>query len=98
MPRLWDAASVPATLTNWGGDEAVGITDCVRYLEELTGVPAKLVPSEVTRETYQFDPTLRRRLTGPCEVDWREGIRRTLAALHPDHLRPEYAGSEHAEH
>ena len=72
---------------NWGGDEPVGITDCVRHIEDLTGVPARLVPSAVTRETYQFDPALRRRLTGPCRVGWRDGIERTLRALHPDHLR-----------
>lgn len=88
VPRLWEAAAAPATLVNWGGDEPVGMTDCVRYLEELTGVAANLVPSDVTRETYQFDPTLRRRLTGPCEVSWREGIRRTLGALYPDHVKP----------
>ncbi|OOQ54124.1 dehydratase [Streptomyces antibioticus] len=87
VPKLWEAASVPAVLTNWGGDEAVGITDCVRYLEELTGVEAKLVPSEVTRETYQFDPALRRRLTGPCKVGWREGIRRTVESMYPEYAK-----------
>ncbi|MGA6154703.1 NAD-dependent epimerase/dehydratase family protein [Stenotrophomonas sp. NPDC087984] len=89
VPHLWKAASAPATLVNWGGDEAVGMTDCVRHLEELTGVRARLVPSEVTRETYQFDPTRRRELTGPCRVPWREGVRRTLQALHPEHLPSE---------
>lgn len=89
VPKLWAAARVPTTLVNWGGDESVGITDCVRYLEELTGIKAKLVPSEVTRETYQFDPTLRRELTGPCTVTWRDGIRRTLQAMYPDHLKPQ---------
>ncbi|MFC8506012.1 NAD-dependent epimerase/dehydratase family protein [Streptomyces sp. NPDC057411] len=87
VPHLWNAATVPATLTNWGGDEPVGITDCVRYLQELTGVEAKLVPSEVTRETYQFDPTLRKRLTGPCKVDWREGIRRTVESMYPEYAK-----------
>ncbi|MEV0545098.1 NAD-dependent epimerase/dehydratase family protein [Nocardia salmonicida] len=87
VPQLWNAASVPARLVNWGGDESVGITDCVRYLEELSGIEAKLVPAEVTRETYQFDPELRRSITGPCTVDWRDGIRRTLAAHHPAHVR-----------
>lgn len=88
VPPLWAAASVPATLVNWGGDESVGITDCVRYLEQLTGVDAKLVPSDVTRETYQFDPSRRREITGPCRVTWRDGIHRTLAALHPGHVKP----------
>ncbi|MCA2206885.1 NAD-dependent epimerase/dehydratase family protein [Nocardia rosealba] len=87
VPALWDAASVPARVVNWGGDESVGITDCVRYLEELSGIEAKLVPSEITRETYQFDPETRRSITGPCTVDWREGIRRTLAAHYPAHVR-----------
>lgn len=85
VPRLWEAATVPAVLTNWGGDEAVGMTDCVRYLEELTGVEARLVPSEVTRETYRFDPTRRLELTGPCKVGWREGIRRTVEAMYPEY-------------
>ncbi|MFG2718595.1 NAD-dependent epimerase/dehydratase family protein [Streptomyces sp. NPDC048416] len=88
VPRLWEAARTPATLVNWGGDEAVGITDCVRFMQELTGVEAKLVPSAVTRETYQFDPALRRTLTGPCTVDWHDGIRRTLQAHFPAHVRP----------
>ncbi|WP_406211088.1 NAD(P)-dependent oxidoreductase [Kitasatospora sp. NBC_01560] len=86
VPPLWAAASVPATVVNWGGDQSVGITDCIRHLEELTGVTAHLVPSEVTRETYRFDPALRRRLTGPCTVDWRDGIERTLRELHPQHI------------
>ncbi|MFD5201851.1 NAD-dependent epimerase/dehydratase family protein [Streptomyces sp. NPDC058375] len=86
VPALWRAAGTPATLVNWGGDEPVGITDCIRHLERLTGVLARLVPSEVTRETYRFDPTLRRRLTGPCTVGWRDGIRRTLEALYPEHV------------
>jgi nucleoside-diphosphate-sugar epimerase len=85
VPALWRAATSPARLVNWGGDEPVGITDCIRHMEALTGVEAKLVPSEVTRETYQFDPTLRRELTGPCTVGWRDGIRRTLESLYPEH-------------
>ncbi|MER6144761.1 NAD(P)-dependent oxidoreductase [Streptomyces sparsogenes] len=88
VPKLWAAASVPATLVNWGGDEPVGMTDCVRYLEELSGVEAKLVPSEVTRETYQFDPARRLEITGPCRVPWREGVRQTLEALYPEHVKP----------
>jgi UDP-glucuronate 4-epimerase len=86
VPLLWQAATVPATLVNWGGDEPVGMTDCVRHMEQLTGIEARLAPSEVTRETYQFDPTLRGKLTGPCQVTWREGICRTLEARYPEHL------------
>ncbi|GGZ25640.1 NAD-dependent epimerase/dehydratase family protein [Streptomyces poonensis] len=87
VPHLWRAAATPATLVNWGGDEPVGITECVEYMSELTGVEARLTPSEVTRETYRFDPTRRRSLTGPCTVSWRDGIRRTLEAHFPQHVR-----------
>ncbi|MFF1650707.1 NAD-dependent epimerase/dehydratase family protein [Streptomyces sp. NPDC058240] len=87
VPALWRAATAPSRVVNWGGDESVGITDCVRHMEALTGIEAKLVPSEVTRETYRFDPTLRRELTGPCRVGWRDGIRRTLESLYPEHVR-----------
>jgi nucleoside-diphosphate-sugar epimerase len=87
VPHLWRAAASPATLVNWGGDEPVGITDCVEFMSELTGVEPRLVPSEVTRETYRFDPTRRRALTGPCTVSWRDGIRRTLEAHFPQHVR-----------
>ncbi|NEB42213.1 NAD(P)-dependent oxidoreductase [Streptomyces sp. SID14515] len=87
VPHLWRAAATPATLVNWGGDESVGITDCLRYMAELTGVPATSVPSEVTRETYRFDPARRRALTGPCTVTWQDGIRRTLAAHFPEYVR-----------
>ncbi|MBB5936908.1 NAD-dependent epimerase/dehydratase family protein [Streptomyces zagrosensis] len=86
VPLLWEVAARRATVVNWGGDEPVGITDCVRYLEELTGIAPRLVPSEVTRETYQFDATLRHKLIGGCEIDWREGVRRTLAAHYPERL------------
>jgi nucleoside-diphosphate-sugar epimerase len=87
VPHLWRAAATPATLVNWGGDEPVGITDCIEFMSELTGVEATLVPSEVTRETYRFDPTRRRALTGPCTVSWQDGVRRTLEAHFPQYVR-----------
>ena len=91
VPKLWSAANLPATLVNWGGDEPVGITDCIRHLEQLTGVEAKLTPSATTRETYRFDPSLRSSITGPCKVGWRDGIHRTLAKFHPQCLRTQPA-------
>lgn len=87
VPLLWEAATVPATVVNWGGDEPVGITDCVRYMSELTGIEAKLVETEITRETYAFDSTKRRALVGDCTVDWRQGIRRTLQDHFPELMR-----------
>lgn len=83
VPLLWDAATAPALLVNWGGDEAVGIEDCMRYIQGLTGIEAKFEKSDVTRQTYAFDNTRRQALIGNCTVPWREGICRTLDALFP---------------
>ena len=87
VPLLWDKASVPALVVNWGGDDAVGIQEALEYLAELAGVEARFQPSDVTRETYAFDPGLRRSLIGDCTVGWREGFRRTLEHHFPGSIR-----------
>lgn len=83
VPLLWKAATSPALIVNWGGDEAVGIRDCLDYIAEITGVEARYEPSDVTRETYAFDNAKRRALIGDCEVHWRDGVRRTIATHFP---------------
>jgi hypothetical protein len=40
-------------------------------------------PSEVTRNPFVSDNTHRLALIGPCEVEWHEGIRRTVEAHFP---------------
>lgn len=87
VPLLWHAATVPATVVNWGGDEPVGMTDCARYMSELTGVEATFTTAEVPRETYSFDSSKRRALIGDCTVEWHVGIRRTLETHFPEVMR-----------
>lgn len=87
VPLLWDKASVPALVVNWGGDDAVGIQDALTYIAELTGTEARFEPSDVTRETYAFDPAFRRSLIGGNEIGWREGFRRTLEDHFPGSVR-----------
>ncbi|ONI91988.1 dehydratase [Actinosynnema sp. ALI-1.44] len=84
VPLLWQAATVPARVVNWAGDDQVSIRELLTHLADLAGVPARFRPSAVTRDTHAFDNTLRARLVGPCEVDWRDGLRRTLACHFPD--------------
>jgi hypothetical protein len=57
------------------------------YLAELTGVAANLEPSDSSRETFAFDNRLRQDLIGRCEVDWRDGLRRTLDGHFPGTVR-----------
>lgn len=82
---LLEAASVPATIVNWAGDEVVTIAEWCAYVGELTGKPANIVVKQApgTLRGLVADVTKRQAITGPCTVDWREGMRRTLAARHP---------------
>jgi nucleoside-diphosphate-sugar epimerase len=82
---LLAAASVPATVVNWGGDEIVTIQQWVAYLSEMTGLPAEVAVTESagSHRGMVSDPTKRLGLTGPCRVDWREGLRRVLEAGSP---------------
>lgn len=86
-PLLWDVASVPATVLNWGGDEAVTQRDIAEYVSQITGVPVTYAFKERHRMSCGFDNTRRLSLIGPCEVDWREGVRRTLEARFPGSVK-----------
>src|SRR5580658_6135477 len=48
VPRLLDAASVPATTVNWGGSEPLSIEEWCTYLAELTGTTARFEPTSQT--------------------------------------------------
>jgi nucleoside-diphosphate-sugar epimerase len=91
---LLGAASVPATIVNWGGDEAVGPHEWCAYFGELTGREATVVVKEMPGTTRGsiMDATKRTTLTGPCTVDWREGLRRIVAERFPDRLVPAVGG------
>jgi nucleoside-diphosphate-sugar epimerase len=82
---LLAAAGVPATIVNWGGDEAVTIQQWSSYLGELTGRPAEVVVTDLpgSHRGMVSDPERRAALTGPCRVGWQEGLRR-VAEARPD--------------
>lgn len=82
---LLAAASVPATIVNWCGDEPASVQEWCAYAGELTGWAAEVRVVEVpgTQRGAIGDVTRRRALTGPCKVGWRDGIRRTIEARHP---------------
>ncbi len=82
---LLAAASVPATIVNWGGDEPVTIQEWTAEFGRLTGRPAtvEVVEQPGSHPGMVSDPTKRLGLTGPCRVDWREGMRRVVEARSP---------------
>ena len=83
---LLAAASVPATVVNWGGDEAVSPQEWCAYFGELTGRTPEDVVKDMpgTHRGSILDPAARRAITGPCTVGWRDGMRRLVAERYPD--------------
>lgn len=92
---LLDAASTPATVVNWGGDEPVSVQEWAAYTAELSGLPAEVVVREQpgTLRGQIQDTTKRAAITGPCAVDWRAGLARVYASRRDDSARPGRAAS-----
>lgn len=85
---LLGAASVPATIVNWCGDEAVSVQEWSAYLGELLGVEpvVEVTPVPCASVGSVGDPTKRASITGPCTVHWRDGFRRMTEHFHPDRV------------
>ena len=81
---LLEAAGVPATITNWGGDEPLDVREIATTIGELIGREAEFVTSDDGIHQYALDSTRRTQLAGPCSVPWRDGIRRMIASRHPE--------------
>ena len=84
LPRLMAAASVPATIVNWGGSQATSIEQWCTYIGELVGVEPRFEKSDDALSSVTIDTTKMHELAGPTEVDWRDGIRRLIQARRPD--------------
>lgn len=79
------AASVPATIVNWVGDEGVDYRELIDYMAEVSGIKPVLEEREGAGPVGGFgDPTKRISLTGPCKHDWRHNIREMIRHNHPE--------------
>jgi nucleoside-diphosphate-sugar epimerase len=86
IPGLLAAAGVPATVVNWGGHEEVSVEDWCTHLGSLTGLTPTFVPSPDALESVVIDRSRMVELVGDTTVDWREGLRRMVAARAPELL------------
>jgi hypothetical protein len=84
LEPLLAAASVPATVVNWGGDDAVGIEEWCQYLGGLLGVEPEFVKTDQTISSVNVDLTRMHELAGRTTVPWRDGFRRMVATRHPE--------------
>ena len=85
VPGLLEAASVPATIVNWGGPSA-SIEEWCAYLGELTGLEPTFVETPDTIGSVHVDLTKMAALVGEAQVGWRDGMRRMVEARHPELL------------
>lgn len=77
-------ATVPPTIVNWSGDELVDWQEMFEYAGSLLGKTPRFVRSAIFAFPSCFpDPEKRRAIAGPCHVNWRDGVRRSLALRHP---------------
>ncbi len=84
LPKLLEAASVPATTVNWCGEQTVSLQDWCTYIGSLIGREPVFELSEQALRGGPTDVTLMRELVGGTTVDWRDGIRRMVSAFHPE--------------
>lgn len=84
---LLGAASVPATIVNWCGDDVVTVQEWCAEAAAIVGrsydsLDEVVVAAEVPGATRGGvgDTTLRRSITGPCQVDWRAALRDVAAS------------------
>jgi nucleoside-diphosphate-sugar epimerase len=88
LEPLLGVASVPATIVNWCGDEAVTVQQWSAYMGALLGVEPTVEVEEVPGASVGSvgDTDKRRSITGPCRVGWREGIRGLAEHFYPDRV------------
>jgi nucleoside-diphosphate-sugar epimerase len=83
---LLAAASVPATVVNWGGDDAVGPHDWCALFGELSGrepvVQVQPVPGSQIGAV--LDNTKRLSITGPCTKRYPDAFRELYETRYPD--------------
>lgn len=84
LPGMLAAASVPATTVNWCGDQTVSLQDWCGYIGELVGREPVFEVSDGALRGGPTDTTRMHDLVGTTAVDWRDGIRRMVAAFHPE--------------
>ena len=80
LPALLAAASVPATIVNWGGDEETSIEAWCEYMGELVGIEPSFERTTATIGGIPTENSKRLAITGPTSVGWKDGMRRMVEA------------------
>ncbi|MGV0643384.1 NAD(P)-dependent oxidoreductase [Mycolicibacterium sp. XJ2546] len=89
LPKMLEAASVPATTVNWAGEQIVSLQQWCAYLGSLIDRTPVFEVSQQALRGNPVDITQLRELVGTSTtVDWRDGMRRVVASFHPELAAP----------
>lgn len=83
LEPLLDAASAPATVVNWCGDEVVTQRAWAELAADVAGTTAEVTVREVPGAPCQnvADATRRQSITGPCRSDFATAYRASVESL-----------------
>ncbi len=85
IPALLGAASVPATVVNWAGDQVVSVEEWCEFMAAELGLAVSFELNEAAHQRIACDVSHLREIVGePTSVDWRDGMRRMIAARYPE--------------
>lgn len=80
LAPLLAAASVPATIVNWAGDETLSSQEWCRMAGEISGHEPVVQYRELpgAANGYVLDTSRRLAITGPCKVKFADGFRQVV--------------------
>jgi UDP-glucuronate 4-epimerase len=82
---LLAAATVGGLAVNWAGDDAISHVELAEHIGALVGVAPIFVPVETSAVYPRVTDNARRHaIYGPCQVGWKDGVRRVIAERHPE--------------
>jgi len=89
LEALFSAASVPATVVNWCGDEVITQREWIAQAEALTGRSAEILHNEVPTAAGGSvgDTTRRMAITGPCQRRFHDELAKLYAQRHGERER-----------
>ncbi len=82
--RAMELAASPPLLVNWAGSETVSIEEYCNYMGELVGIAPIFEYTPQAHTPLWPDVTHMHETLGRTQVPWREGMRRMIAARHPE--------------
>ncbi len=83
LPTLLGAASTPATVVNWGGDEIVSVEQWCALIGEIIDKPVTFESTEASVPPLILDVGKLNSLGFHSTVGWKDGIRRLVDTSYP---------------